>query len=103
MAASGGISEKEIEAFDNLFGDGTFTEKLDLERLEESLEERVRRANEVVPHARRVHIIRDLCLVAVASGRVTRKEREYVHRIAKMLTLSATITEHCLNRTSELD
>ncbi|MFK7817922.1 MAG: M48 family metallopeptidase [Planctomycetaceae bacterium] len=103
MAASGGISDKEVEAFNNLFGDGSFTEKLDLERLEESLEERVRRANDVVPHARRVHIIRDLCLIAVASGRVTRKEREYVHRVAKMLTLSATITEHCFNRSSDLD
>ncbi len=103
MAASGGISEKEITAFDNLFGDGTFSGKLDLERLEESLDERIRRANEVVPHARRVHIIRDLCLIAVATGRVTKKEREYVHRVGKKLKLSATIIEHCFNHDADLD
>ena len=103
MNASGGISDKEIEAFDNLFGDGTFTDRLDLDRLEESLDERIRRANEVVPHARRTHIIRDLVLIAVASGRVTKKEREYVHRVGKKLKLSATIIEHCFNRDANLD
>lgn len=103
MAASGGISDKEIEAFNNLFGEGTYTERLDLERLEESLDERIRRANEIVPHARRIHIIRDLCLIAVATGRVTKREREYVHRVGKKLTLSATIIEHCFNRDADLD
>ena len=103
MAASGGIAEKEIEAFNNLFGEGTYSEKLDIERLEESLEDRIRRANEIVPHARRVHIIRDLCLIAVATGRVTKKEREYVHRIGKKLKLSATIIEHCFSRDLDLD
>ena len=103
MNASNGISDKEIEAFDNLFGDGTFNDRLDLERLEESLDQRIRRANEVVPHGRRIHIIRDLVLIAVAGGRVTKKEREYVHRVGKKLKLSATIIEHCFNHDADLD
>lgn len=103
MAASGGISDKEIEAFNNLFGEGTYNERLDLDRLEESLDERIKRANEVVPHARRVHIVRDLVLIAVASGRLTKEEREYVHRVGKKLKLCATVIEHCFNRDVDLD
>lgn len=103
MAVSDGITDEEIEAFNNLFGEGAFSDRLDLERIEESLEERIRRANAIVPHARRVHIIRDLALIAVAGGRVTRAEREYVHRVGKKLKLSATVIEHCFNRDAELD
>lgn len=103
MAASGEISKKEIEAFDNLFGEGTFNDKLNLERLEESLKERTERANEVVPHGRRIHIIRDLVMIARSGGRVTQREREYVHRIAKMLRLSVTVVEQCFSHSAELD
>ncbi len=103
MAVSGGVSEKEIEAFENLFGKGSYTEDLDLQRLAETVEARIARVNEVVPQARRIHIIRDLCLIAVATGRVTRKEREYIHHVGKLLKLSPTTVEHYLSRRSDLD
>ena len=103
MNVSGKISEKEIAAFDKLFGAGTFSESLDLELLEERLDKRIEDANNSVPLARRIHIIRDLCLIAVADGRVTKKERAYVHTVARKLQLSATIVEHHFDRDMELD
>ena len=36
--ASGGISDKEIETFDEFFGEGSYTGKIDLEQLEEAVQ-----------------------------------------------------------------
>ena len=91
MNSSGKIKDEEIATFDKLFGEGTFGDKLDLERLEEHLDQRIKDANNTVPLARRIHIIRDLCLIAVADGRVTQKERKYVHTVARKLQLSPII------------
>lgn len=103
MNVSGGINQKEIEAFDSLFGEGTFGDNLDLERLEERLDGRIKDAVAVVPLARRIHIIRDLCLIAVADGRVTRNEREFIHKVGRKLRLSPTIIDHTFNEKIELD
>ena len=103
MRVSGKITEKEIEAFDSLFGEGTFGTNLDIDRLEKSLDRRIDDAVEKVPHSRRVHIIRDLCLIAVASGRVTKSERKYVYDIGTRLGLAPPIVEHCFDRDAELD
>lgn len=103
MRVSGGINEKEIEAFDSLFGEGTFGTKLDIDELEGRLDTRIADAVAVVPLARRIHIIRDLCLIAVADGRVTRKEREFVHQVGRKMHLSPTIVDHTFNEKIELD
>ncbi len=103
MKVSGTINEKEIAAFDSLFGDGTFGTHLDIDKLEEHLETRIADAVAVVPIARRTHIIRDLCLIAVADGRVTKKEREFVHKVGSKLQLSPTIIDHHFTRDVELD
>ncbi len=103
MKVSGTINEKEIAAFDSLFGDGTFGKHLDIDKLEEHLETRIADAVAVVPIARRTHIIRDLCLIAVADGRVTKKEREFVHQVGSKLQLSPTIIDHHFTRDVELD
>ena len=103
MKVSGDISDEEIATFDQFFGKGTFSQSLDLDRLEQLLDERIQDAVEGVPHARRIHIVRDLCLIAVADGRVTKKEYDYVHMVAKKLKLPLTIVEHCFNRDVELD
>lgn len=103
MNASGGISEKEIDAFDALFGAGTFGDNLDLERIEASLDERIADAVKSVPLARRLHVVRDLCLISKASGRITRKEREYVASVGERLGLSSGSVDEAFNETYELD
>ena len=103
MQTSGKVTKKEIAAFDQLFGEGTFADSLDFDRLEEVLDKRIEQANDVVPHARCIHIVRDLCLIAVADGRVTKKEREYVHAVGRKLKIEPEIVMHCFERSSELD
>lgn len=103
MKVSGSINEKEIAAFDALFGEGTYGDHLDIDKLEERLAGRITDANNVVPLARRAHIIRDLCLIAVADGRVSRNEREFIHSVGRDLELSTTVIDHCFERDVELD
>ena len=103
MRVSGEIVDEEIKAFEELFGEGSFTDKLDIDALEEALEKRIKDAVQTVPLARRIHIVRDLCLIAVADGRVTKQEREYVYKVGKGLKLRSAIIEHCFAQDGELD
>ena len=103
MKVSGTINEEEIKAFDALFGEGTFGDHLDIDKLEERLAGRIEDANKVVPLARRSHVIRDLCLIAIADGKVSKKEREFIHSVGRDLQLSTTVVDHCFDRDVELD
>lgn len=103
MNASGGISKKEIAAFNSLFGEGTFSDNLDLERLESTLDDRIADTIKSVPLARRLQIIRDLVLLSKSSGRTTKKEREYVADIANRLELSQASVDEAFENDYELD
>ena len=103
MNVSGGITEQEIEAFDQLFGEGAFGDNLDLDRLAEALDQRIAKVNEIAPHARKVHIVQDLCLIAIADGRVSPEEQTYIETIGEKLNLAPAIVAECLSCDLELD
>lgn len=103
MNFAGDNNEKEVEAFNSLFGDGTYGDHLDIEKLRERLEVRIKDANRVVPLARRIHIVRDLCLIAFADGIVTKEEREFVHEVGRKLQLSPATVDTNLDQDVELD
>lgn len=103
MKVSGTINEKEIKAFDSFFGEGTYGDQLDIDKLEERLDGRIEDAVRVVPLARRTHIIRDLILIAVADGRIAKKEREFIHSVGQRLKLSIAVIDHYFDRDVELD
>ena len=103
MQVSGEITVAEVAAFDQLFGVGTFSKDLDLAGLEEALKKRIDEANESVSAARRIHIVRDLCLIAVADGHVSEEERAYVRSIANRMQIGGAIVEHFFDRETELD
>lgn len=103
IRCSGGVKEEEIEAFDSLFGPGSYSENLDFEALDGLLEQRINDANETVPHSRKAQVVRDLCLLAAADGRVTQKERKYIHDVGKQLRISRSVIENCFHTDSQLD
>lgn len=103
MKTCGEITEEEIKAFDSLFGDGTYGDHLDIDKLQERLDGRIEDANRLVPKARRTHIIRDLCVIALADGRVSKKEREFIHSVGRRMKLSPTVIDHCFETKLELD
>lgn len=103
IRCSGGVKESEIEAFDSLFGPQAYSEDLDFDSLEDLLKKRVQHANQLVPQGRKTQIIRDLCLLAVCDGRVTQREREYVHELGRSLDVSGNVIENCFIRDVDLD
>lgn len=100
---SGTVKEEEIAAFDSLFGEGSYSEDLDFEAIEGLLVKRIKHANETVPPARKTQILRDLCLLAVADGRIASKEREFVHDVGRKMNVSEVVIESCFVRDANLD
>lgn len=87
VAASGGIEDKEAEALDGLLGDGTVSRKLDLDALRADLDERIDDVVALTTPARRVQVLRDLCLVAQADGCTSAPERELLEDLSTRLGL----------------
>jgi len=73
--ANGDISKREIEAFENFFGKGAFSDKLNVEGIVDRLERRAADVTAVSSMARRMQLIRDLCVIAQADKSVSKKER----------------------------
>ena len=101
--ASDGISEAEIEAFEQFFGKGSFSERLDIERIKGELDARIEEARERATHARHIQVVRDLCTVARASGRVEAAEQAVIAHIAEALEVPCWLVDQCFCAEVELD
>lgn len=102
-AASGDISEQEIEALDGFLGEGTVTGKLSLDALRADLGSRVNAARAEAPVMRRAQLVRDLCVIAIADGHSDSKERAVMVDLAKQLEVDPALVEQTLEAKLELD
>jgi len=93
MHTSEPITDEEIAEFEGLFGPGSWASSIDPVAVAETLEARLAAAVENVPHARRMQVMRDLCLVARADGRVQPEEHAILRDIAERLELSEVLVE----------
>ena len=101
--ASGGISDKEIKVFDQFFGKFSLNDNLDIEKLKHSIEDRANAVVKVASRSQRAHLIRDLALVAKADRRISKRERQQIFKIAKLLNIADEIIEQALSFDAELD
>ena len=83
--ANGKISDKEIAVFEKFFGERTFSDELNLEKLASDLPERIKQTRELTTIAQRMQIIRDLCTVAKADNHQSSKELRAIKAIARDL------------------
>jgi len=86
--ASEGISPEEVKVFEKFFGPGEFSRSLDVARLKEDLGNRVEKASAHTSVPQRMQVLRDLCVVAQASGRITDQEQDILEDIANGLDIS---------------
>ncbi len=101
--ASGTFSAKEQKAFEDFFGEGSYQESIDEDRLLQDLE---RRAKEVLEHAKKSRIeemFRDLTIIARADSKLQTKERLELQRCADLLGLGADLAERLIQSTAALD
>ena len=94
--ADGEITDKEVEVFEKFFGGGSFRADLDIARITADLASRIEQANlkTSVPH--RMQVLRDMCLIARAEGRVEDSARAVLEKIARDLDIRGPFVEQCL-------
>ena len=94
--ADGEISAEEIEVFDQFLGKGAFSSQIDVENLVAELDERVQQARDATTTPQRMQVLRDICVVARANGRVGSREKAVLEQISKGLGVSSTFVSHCI-------
>jgi len=97
--ANGEISDKEIAVFEKFFGKRTFSEELNLERLEADLQDRIAQVKLTSTTAQRMQIVRDLCTVARSDNKVGPAELKVLSDIAKALD----VPEHFVNQATSTE
>ena len=102
-SASGGISDAEVKIFEDFFGKGSFSEELNIEKLNASIVYRAEKVKRLSSHAQRHQLLRDLVLVANADNRIVKKERKKLVEIAEALDVHVDELENILSVEYELD
>jgi tellurite resistance protein len=105
-AASGDIEERALHALEELMGPGSIPPVLNPEALRADLPGRIEATKRTVPPLRRAQVIRDLCLIARADGRVDEKEMNLLFEIAAAVGVDrdlVTCTARGHARTGALD
>ncbi len=101
--AAGGIVEAEVAVFEKFFGDRSFSDKLDIDAIKKSLPERIADAHDKVPTARRVQVLRDLCLVLRADGRADPRELQVLKDLARGLDISQALVDRTVSANLDPD
>jgi len=101
--ADGTISDEEIAVFEAFFGKYKYSEKLDLEKLVERIPRRAELVVNKTTIGKRMQLIRDLCTMAKADGKVTEPEVAELKRIARLLEVPMVFIEQSLDDFEMLD
>ena len=101
--ADGNIDATEIERFEAFFGKGEFSEDFNLDRIAATLADRIELANEQASLTQRMQVMRDICLMAMADGKVTDAENVVLYDIAADLGISRAFVAQTLAQDCELD
>ena len=86
--ADGHISDEEIRVFEGFFGSRSYTTDLDLNKLADDLNNRIASVREQASGPQAMQVMRDLCLIARASGQVDERQEKILEDIASGLGLT---------------
>jgi Zn-dependent protease with chaperone function len=101
--ASDGISDKELATFEKFFGQGSFSKQLDVQAIKREIPHRISEAKARVRVARRVQVMRDLCLIARADGHAGSAEIEVMHGLARDLDIPLAVIDRALHGSLDPD
>lgn len=89
--ASGTVDEKALEELRRLLGPGAVPWEIRPELIREDLARRVEAVKALVPPLRRAQVIRDLCVIARADGRVSDVELKILEEIAAAVGVDRSV------------
>lgn len=101
--ASGGISEEELEIFARFFGKYAFSDKLDIEKIKQTVEERAKEVKQKASQTQCMQVLHDLCTMARADGRVNEAERHELEMVARALSIPSAFICQSIDKSTELD
>lgn len=101
--ADKGISESEIKLFERFFGKGEFNKELNIDRIIETLPDRIKTANQQASLTQRMQVMRDICVMSRADGKANDVEREVMDDIADQLGISRAFNCQTLAQDCEPD
>ena len=101
--ASHGVSDEEIKAFEEFFGQAAFSDKLDTEQLKAELPSRIAQAKELTSVPQRMQVVRDICAMSRADGHSQDGERDVLYQLASALEVPALFVDRTLDADPELD
>lgn len=96
-------NKKTLEEMERLLGTGAVPAQPNREAIVHDLPRRIARVNEIVPAMRRSQIIRDLCVIARADGRVDEAEQSEIREIARAIGVEGQLVATTMSCTTELD
>ena len=97
------ISDQEIAVFEKFFGERSFRDELNIEKLTAGLGDRIAQATALTTVAQRMQIIRDLCTVARADKDDTGSGEGMIRKIASELEVPAHFVSQAMSIHTELD
>lgn len=97
------VTDPEIAEFEKFFGAGSWSPRIDPDAVAGTLDSRIAEAVEHVPHARRMQVVRDLCVIARADGLVQPEEQVILRDLAQKLEVSEMTLAQGLDCPCDLD
>ncbi|MFT5574357.1 MAG: tellurite resistance protein [Cryomorphaceae bacterium] len=101
--ASNGISEKELDVFEQFFGKYAFTDKLDVEKIKQTLDGRINEVNNKTSTTQAMQVLHDMCVMAKADGGVSAQERTQLEVVARGLGIPSQLRCQSVGADSDLD
>lgn len=101
--ADGTVSDAEAAVFEKFFGDGSFSDRLDIDKTVAGLDARLEQVREQASSAQCMQLLRDVCLVAGAEGAHDAEERAVLDHVADALDVPRRFICQTLDKDIELD
>lgn len=101
--AHDGITENELEIFAKYFGKYAFTDKLDIDRIKETLKSRITEVKTKASETQSMQVLHDLCVMAQADGGVKPAERAALELVATGLSIPSSFICQAIEAEKDLD
>lgn len=101
--ADAGISEQELEVFAKYFGKYAFTDKLDIEKIKQTIDSRLIEVKSKASQTQCMQVLHDMCIMAQADGGIKPKERLVLEEVAKGLDIPSSFICQVVDASKDLD
>lgn len=101
--AKDGISEQELEVFAKYFGKYAFSDKLDIEKIKQTIDRRMAEVKAKASQTQAMQVLHDMCVMARADGGVAPAERAQLEVVAAGLEIPSSFICQVVDANNELD